>query len=86
MPISPMTVHSILPALPYDFSLVNRRLGLSKNWIYDPGDINFSRLADRFTLPGWSTYQVAYSIGDIIMAIGTIWLLWSLSDPEKETK
>jgi hypothetical protein len=86
MPISPMTVRRILPALPYDYSLVNRRLGLSKNWVYDPGDINFSRLADRFTLPGWSTYQVAYSVGDIIMAIGTIWLLWSLSDPEKETK
>ena len=82
MPISPETVHRILPALPYDVPMVNMRLGLSKDWICYAGDINFLWLSDRFTLPRWSTYQVAYSIGDIIMAIGTIWLLWSLSNPD----
>lgn len=82
MPISPEVVHRILPHLPVDFPLTDRRLGLSKDWIYAENDIHLPWLSDRFTLPEWSSYQVAFSIGDILIAIGIIWLLWSLSDPE----
>ena len=87
MPISPGIVHRIIPDLPSDFPLVGRRLGLSKDWIYADPDIRFPWLSDRFTLPDWSPYQVAFSFGDILIALGAIWLLWSLSDPEnKEIK
>jgi hypothetical protein len=82
MPISPEVVHRILPTLPEDLPLVGRRLGLSKDWIYANNDIRLAWLSDRFTMPEWIGYQVAFSIGDILMAIGTIGLLWSLSDPE----
>jgi hypothetical protein len=83
MPISPVTVHSILPSLPNDYPLVGRRLGLSKDWVFVPGDINFFRLADRFTTPDWMYYRVAFSLGDILIGIGALLLLWSLSSPEK---
>lgn len=82
MPISPETVRRILPSLPGDFSLVDRRLGLSKDWIIPTSEMNFPWLSDRFTTPGWLSYKVAFSIGDILIAIGAILLLWSLSNPE----
>jgi hypothetical protein len=83
MPISPGTVHRILPTLPEDFPLVGRRLGISKDWIYATDDIHLPWLSDRFTLPEWSPYQVAFSFGDVLIALGAFYLLWSLSDPEK---
>ncbi len=87
MPISPDTVHRILPTLADDFPLVGRRLGISKDWIYATNEIKLPWLADRYTLPEWSPYQVAFSFGDILIALGAFYLLWSLSDPEKqETK
>lgn len=82
MPISPEVVHRVFRAIPADLPLVGRRLGYSKDWIYANNDIRFAWLSDRFTMPEWIGYQVAFSIGDILMAIGTIGLLWSLSDPE----
>jgi hypothetical protein len=86
MPISPGIVHRILPDLPSDFPLVGRRLGLSKDWIYADHDIRLPWLSDRFTLPDWIPYRVAFSFGDILIALGAIWLLWSLSDPENKEK
>lgn len=82
MPISPETVRLILPSLPNDFPLANRRLGLSKDWIIPTDEMNLAWLSDRFTLPGWVPYQVAFSFGDVIISIGAILLLWSLSDPD----
>jgi len=81
MPVSPEIVHRILPSLPADFPLVDRRLGLSKDWIIPAGEMNLPWLSDRFTLPGWVPYQFAFSFGDILISIGAFFLLWSLSDP-----
>jgi hypothetical protein len=82
MPISPEIVRRILPALPDDFSLDNRRLGLSKDWIIPANEMQFPWLSDRFVLPDWISYKVAFSIGDVLIAIGAMLLLWSLSNPE----
>ncbi len=87
MPISPDTVRRILPSIPGGVELVGHRLGLSKDWILPGNDIRMFWLSDRFTLPDWIPYRVAFSIGDIFIAIGTFLLVWSLSNFEKkETK
>ena len=82
MPVSPETVRRVLPALPADFPLENRRLGFSKDWIIPNSEMQLSWLADRFTLPGWFPYRVAFSWGDIFIAIGAFVLLWSFCNPE----
>jgi hypothetical protein len=87
MPISPETVHKILPTIPEGVWLVGHRLGLSKDWILPTQDIKMYWFSDRFTLPVWIPYRVAFSLGDIFIALGAFLLVWSLSNPEKkETK
>ena len=83
MPISPETVRRILPSLPDNFPLADRRLGLSKDWIFPINEMRLPLLSDRFTLPQWASYNFAFSIGDVLIAIGAILLLWSLSNTKK---
>jgi len=41
-------------------------------------------LSDRFMLPGWLQYPVAFSLGDVFIALGIVWLLWTLGGKAKE--
>ncbi len=80
MPISPDTLRRMLPNLSPESVITSQRLLLTKDWILPVSETRLAWLSDQLTLPGLT---VAFSIGDVLIALGTFLLLWSLSDPSK---
>jgi len=78
MPISPETVRTIYPGVPDSQWQIGHRLGNGKDIVLLPEETRLWFLSDRFTFPeGWNLL-VAFSFGDILIALGAFWLLWSL--------
>ncbi|MDP1714646.1 MAG: DUF5317 domain-containing protein [Anaerolineales bacterium] len=74
MPISPQTASRLVSE---DILLdiqPGSRIG-AKDILLRPQDTRFEWLADRFLPPAWSPYQVAFSLGDVLIAFGAFWLL-----------
>lgn len=84
MPISPATVQRLLPGTPESTWKIGERIGYSKDVLLPVENTRLWFLSDRFTLPAWINYQVAFSLGDIFIFVGVIWLLWSLGAAKNE--
>lgn len=82
MPISPDAVRKLLPGQDAQW-VVGQRLGYGKDIILQPEMTRLWFLSDRFMLPDWLQYPVAFSLGDVLIAAGVIWLLWSLGGKSK---
>lgn len=78
MPISPETVERLAPNAPADAWQIGKRLGTGKDIVLPVDQTRLWWLSDRFLLAGWSQYRVAYSIGDVFIALGAFRLLFSL--------
>jgi hypothetical protein len=76
MPISPQTLTWLLPERPIDTWPVGERLAQTKDIILTPELTRFVWLSDRFTTPKWYPAPTAFSLGDVILAIGVAGLLW----------
>jgi hypothetical protein len=84
MPISPQTAQKILPAGSVDALQIGQRIGYSKDVLLTREETRLWFLSDRLTLPQWINYGVAFSVGDLLLFIGVIWLLWSLGGKASE--
>jgi hypothetical protein len=82
MPISLETLHKLIPNTESTW-VIGQRLGFGKDILLAPEFTRLWFLTDRFTLPSWIHYQVAFSLGDVFIAVGTIWLLWMLGGKNK---
>jgi hypothetical protein len=78
MPISPETIARLLPGSPAINFTLGERLGNQKDVILSIAQTRLWFLSDIFTLPGWLKVLVAFSPGDVLIALGAFWLFWSL--------
>jgi hypothetical protein len=83
MPISPEAVRRIYPNVPETAWSVGRRLGNGKDIVLPVSATRLWFLSDRFLAPDWLHYPVAFSAGDVLVALGAFWLLWSLGGENK---
>lgn len=81
MPISPQTAsHLISPAL-LETVPIGGRFGAGKDILLLPEQTRLVGLSDRFLLPDWFPYHVAFSLGDILIACGAFWLMATQGKP-----
>ena len=81
MPISPETATQLIePGTTVNLQ-IGQRVGAGKDILLQPADTKLSFLSDRFILPKWIPYRLAYSFGDIFISMGAFWLLWQLGGP-----
>jgi len=74
MPISPQTASRLVSEDALQDARSGSRFGV-KDVLLHPQETRFEWLADRFLLPIWFPYQVAFSLGDVFIALGVFWLL-----------
>lgn len=82
MPISPERVAHLAPNARAGSWQVGSRLGTGKDIVLPITTTHLWWLSDCLLLPTWFPHRVAYSPGDVLIAGGAFWLLWTLGGAE----
>lgn len=78
MPIPPEAVAHLVKANPDLAWQVGERLGTGRDIVLNAEATKLWFLSDRFILlPDGLGFQVIYSLGDVFISAGAVWLLWS---------
>lgn len=83
MPISPNTVQNLIPDAPAGSWEIGNRLGNGKDIVLPNSEMNFWWLSDRYLTPNWFQNRVAFSVGDVMIALGTILFFVGMGAPGK---
>jgi hypothetical protein len=83
MPISPRTVAYLVPEAPPNAWQIGGRLGTGKDVVLPIAATRLWWLSDWFRLPSRIPYRVAFSLGDVFVAVGAFRLLWTMGGKAK---
>ena len=84
MPISPETLKTWSPDVPVNTWEVGKRFGTGKDIVLASSTTNLWFLSDRFVSPPQFSLHIAFSLGDVFIAIGAFLLMWSLANPQAQ--
>lgn len=77
MPVSPHTATRLSSISIWD---AGARFGPGKGVVLPTQTTAFWDLSDRFLLPDWFPYSAAYSLGDVLIVLGALVLIWAMTN------